>query len=233
MIGRVLIFIALLFVTCNAYAQLFVGLTGDFGNRVHTIPAPPGDLFKKPIALSPGVRFLLESRKHNNWLLQYGAGAGILGYNFKVLPYDTLQGYHYYTHTPFPSYTTFYFSGLIGVGRHFPLDNGRFIELNLGGGLTYYTNYKEEGGVGIPPSLSIFEYEMSRKNGSPKGFMEAGIQTNLTNRILMGLHYRYHINPALTGSYSFDQAQSRGQLSLTQRTLGIFLLARISSIKKE
>ena len=233
MIGRVvLIFIGFSFIPCKADAQIFVGFTGDFGNQVQTIPAPPGDLFKKPIALSPGLLFLVETRTHNNWNLQYVAGAGIVGYNIKILPYDTLQG-HYYTHESFPSYTTFYFSGLIGVGKHFPLDNGKFIELNLGGGLTYYTNYMEEGGLSKSPSVSLFEYEMSRKNSSPKGFLEGGILTDLTKRIRMGLRYRYHIHSALTGSYNFDQAQSKGQLSLTQRTLGILFLVRISSIRKE
>src|SRR5260221_1367279 len=233
MIGRVLISIGLLLIPCNGDAQLFVGLTGDFGSRVHTTPNPPGDLFKKPIAPSPGVIVLVETRVHNNWYLQYGTGAGILGYNIQILPYDTLQGYHYYTHSPFPSYTTFYFSGLLGVGKRFRLKNGRFVGLNFGGGLTYYTNSKEEGGLGKSRSVSLFEYEMSRKNGSPKGFLEGSIQTNLTNRIRMGLRYRYHINPALTGSYNFDQARSSGQLSLTHRTLGILFLVRISSVRKE
>jgi len=233
MIGTLLIFIGSLLIPCIADAQLFVGLTGDFGNRVHTTPDPPGDLFRKPITPSPGFIVLVETRVHNNWYLQYGAGTGILGYNIKILPYDTLPGYHNNTHESFPSYTTFYFNGVIGVGKRFPLKNGRFLELNFGGGLTYYTNYKEEGGLGKSRSVSLFEYEMSRKNGSPKGFLEGSIQTNLTNRIRMGLHYRYHINPALTGSYNFDQARSSGQLSLTHRTLGILFLVRISSVRKE
>jgi hypothetical protein len=225
MLLRVFPFLTLLLIIGNADAQTYIGITGDFGNQVS--PKPSSDLMKSPRTPSVSVKFLIQKQIQDHWQFQYGAAAGVLGYNFKILLYDTLPGTNNNSsYVSFPSFTTFYLSGNFGIGRHFRF-NRRYMFVNLGGGLTFYTGLDEVGKAGSSPSVILFEYEMSRKDNKPKAFMEVSVQTNISSRILMGLRYLHHFNPALEGSYKFNHARSSGQLTLTQRALSILFLIKL------
>lgn len=222
---RLIAFLSLLLTISNANAQVYIGITGDLGNQVN--PDPSSDLIKSPLTPSFSIKLLSEKEMQNNWWFYYGGVFGVLGYSFKALLYDTLPNTVNSSYISFPSFNTFYFSGNFGIGKYFQL-NRRFWAVNLGGGLTFYTGLEEMGKAGSSPNVILFEYEMSRIDNKPKVFVEASIQTSITNRILIGFRYLHHFNPALEGSYNFSHAKSNGQLTLTQRALSILFLVRVS-----
>jgi hypothetical protein len=224
MLLRVIAFLTLLLIIGNADAQTYIGITGDFGNRVS--PEPSSDLMQCPWTPSFSGKFLTQRQIQDHWQFQYGAFVGVLGYSFKALLYDTLPNTNNTSYVSFPSFTTFYFSGNLGIGRQFQL-NRRYVSINLGGGLTFYTGLDEAGKAGSSPSVILFEYEMSRKDNKPKAFMEVSVQTSISSRILVGLRYLHHFNPALEGSYKFNHAKSSGALTLTQRALSVLFLIRV------
>jgi len=228
MIFRILFLLIFGLITERAGAQLYAGFTADFGNRISNSPTVPEGLIKRPIMPSASLTLLRDSHIKNQWLLQYGVSVGILGYSLKALPYDSLASNQFGIHEPFPSYGTVYLSSNLVIGRHFQIDR-RYVAVFLGGGLTLYRNWTEEGKLGSSPDVILFEYEMGRTNNTPKGFTEIDIQTNVSDRIVVGFRYRHHFNSALQGNYYFTQAKSSGQLSLAQRALSIVFLVRITS----
>lgn len=225
---RILFLMVAIFITYRADAQFYVGIAGNLGNRITNSPTNPDGLLKRPMAPSASLIVLKQNRITNEWCWAYGISFGSLVCYVKALSYDSVSGIQASPPMSFPSYGTFYLSGNVKVGRHFQLDH-RKVTVFLGGGLTVYRNWPEEGKFGKSPDVILFEYDMNRKDNKPKGFAEATIQTNITDRFVIGVRYLHHFNAALQGNYKFNQAKSSGQLSVSQRSIGIVFLVRVSS----
>jgi len=87
-----IIFCAFLFIgIIIANAQTYIGITADFGNQINYHPNTGETYFKRPISISGSINFLRQETIRNEWSLRYGIGAGLLGYNVKVLLKDTLN----------------------------------------------------------------------------------------------------------------------------------------------
>jgi hypothetical protein len=231
--AKLAISLTLCFVACNATAQWYVGITGDLGSRVRSTPAPPYGLLKNPATISTSIMLLKTIHVQSSWRLQFGVAAGTMGYIVKSAPYDTVpRAYANTRYHPIRNYNTFYFNGLAAFGKHLQLNSVRYLEVFLGGGITYYIGPNNQGGVKKYPSQEyLFEYEMHRKNEKVKGFVDVFVQTNLTRRLVLGLRYRHHFTPALEGTYNYPHAKASGQLSVTQRAVSVVFLARISGGK--
>jgi hypothetical protein len=229
---RQVIPLILLTITSNVGAQMYIGITCDLGNRVKIYPNPDA-LLKRPMTLSGSLIFYKREEIRNDWHLQYGAALGVLGYKIKAREIDTLSNDPDF-YDPYSSYYTLYISGHFAFGKQFIIRT-KNISVFLGGGITHYFDFLDiqansSSSVWDGNSFEkVFEYEMSLANEKLKGFAEVSIQTKLNRRILMGLQYRYHFKPAVSGTYNFYHTEipSNGTLSVTQRAISILFLIRI------
>lgn len=232
---RVIIILLFFWITCNAYAQFYVGFTGDLGNRVNVSPNP-NEWIKCPVTFSGSVTFYKKEDIVNDWCLQYGVAVGVMGYRIKASEADTLANDpHFYD--IYSSYSTLYTTGHFSVGKQFTFHQQN-VAVFLGGGATYYFDFTEiqsgsSSGVWTGSSFeTVFDYEMHLNQNKVKAFAEISLQTQLSARIHVGLQYRHHFKPAATGSYNFYHTRepASGSLSLTQRAISLLFLIRLGKI---
>ena len=93
-----------LFIWFGTNAQTYLGLSANFGNRMRYAPVSEG--LKRPFGISGSFVLNIHQELKNGWGIQYGAGAGILGYNLKIISIDTL--YSERDISAFLEYATFY-----------------------------------------------------------------------------------------------------------------------------
>lgn len=221
---------AVYLITANAFGQMYIGITGDYGNQVNINPNAEANL-KSKRSLSTSITFIKQNELRKNWLLQYGTAVGVLGYQINAQSNDTLST-RYHSSTAFPDYNTLYLNAHIAFGRQFNVKD-KVLSLLVGGGATRYLSIYESGASGgIRSSRSletVFEYNMYGATDNLKGFMEIQLQAKLNRWLLLGLRYRHHFEPVLKGDYNFYHMKNRpsGTLSLTQRALSILFLVRI------
>ncbi len=227
--ARLGILMALSFIACNADAQFYVGITGDIGNRVKSSPSPPSAFFKHPAAISGSVMLIGNIPLQHSWQLQFGGAAGVMGYIVKAAPYDSIpKPLINHSYATFRNYNTFYFDGWASFGRKFKVYKTRYAQVSVGGGLTYYNNTYNAGWIQKPFTWeNLFKYEMDGEDWICRGFVDLSCQTNLNRWLVLGLRYRHHFSRVVEGNYSYQQANSSGQLSVTQRAFGVFLMAKI------
>lgn len=235
MLTRAIIIFLFSLMTCNADAQLYVGITGDLGNRVkveHNINA----WIHHPTTFSGSITFYKKEHILNDWCLQYGVAVGVMGYRIKASEADTFANDpHFYD--IYSSYSTLYTSGHFSVGKQFTLHQHK-VAVFLGGGATYYFDFIEiqsgsSSGVWTGSSFeTVFDYKMHLTPNKVKAFVEISLQTQLNARISVGMQYRYHFKPAATGTYNFyhTRESASGSLSLTQRALSLLFLIRLGKI---
>lgn len=225
--------ISFLLISGDIFAQMYIGITGDFGNQVSMYPNLSANLLKSPITPSGSLTLINKEEIRNEWYLQYSGGIGTLGFGIKVLDQlDTISvsnGEHSYSADR--NYNTIYVNTSLLFGKQFAF-NKRYVAIFVGGGITYYWDSELRSRYFICNATTcdlVFEYEMSRKDNKVKGFMEISVQRNLNSWMLIGLHYRHHFSPALKGTYNFYHMNDspNGAFSLTQRALSILFLINI------
>lgn len=76
--------VPMLLISCslNSIAQVFVGITADFGNAVKYSPHDE-ELLKRSITPSGSVAVIIQELIKENWYLQYGGSIGTLGYKIR------------------------------------------------------------------------------------------------------------------------------------------------------
>ena len=212
-------------------AQTYIGISADFGNRAKYNPKVSE--LRSPAAPSGSLVLLKLEEIRSGWYVQYGAGVGSLGFRIDASEADTLHSDPEFYDRYF-NYTLVYLNGHLAFGKDFTVITKK-ISVFLGGGATYYSDMFENNirdGVSVRYGNSfekVFEYEMVLTDNGVKGFTEFSIQTSLNPRMLIGVMYRYHFNPALKGTYNFYHMKDppSGLLSLTQRAFSILFLVRI------
>ncbi|MTI20230.1 hypothetical protein E1176_04285 [Fulvivirga sp. RKSG066] len=218
--------ILLIFLLCSnlySYGQIYLGFTGDIGNRVEYSPrAEP--FLKRPAAPSGSLSFFVQENINDTWSLQYGGSAGTLGYWLKLQEFDTLSTRRdpdFYS--SYPNYNTIYTSAHLVFGRSISFKSSfPDLAIYLGGGFTYYFR-SEVGSSAMVGSERIFDYEISRLDEAVKGFMEISTQIHPVHWIMLGLRYRHHFQPALKGTYNLYHVENppSGEVLVTQRTLSL------------
>ena len=181
MFVRFLFGIALCITACSVEAQMYLGVTGDFGNKVAFNPQPSDEIITSPAAPSFSFTLLKQERIRNDWCLQYGFATGILGYIVKtkdgVDTVSTVSGPVSYTIDW--NYFTPYASVHLTLGKSVLIGKKK-ITFFLGGGATLYANSASStrGSVVVPGgSADLYYYSLESKQKNFKGFVETSIQT--------------------------------------------------------
>ena len=228
--------VPMLLISCslNSIAQVFVGITADFGNAVKYSPHDE-ELLKRSITPSGSVAVIIQELIKENWHLQYGGSIGTLGYKIGILAeFDTLSvGNDPNFYSSYPNYNTIYAGGNLAFGKQIVLNKYLpNLYLFLGGGFTYYYESFTSGRSSrceVDPCEVVFEYNMQTTSTQIKGFVESSAQAHLRDWLLLGLRYRHSFEPALKGSYNLYHVENppNGSVSLVQRALSIMVLLRI------
>jgi hypothetical protein len=143
------------------------------------------------------------------------------------------------TYDPYYNYVAMFVNSNVDVGKKFVI--GHFpIYVFIGGGATrYFQNevlssattgnemYTTTGSGNT--SEKVFDYNLNLTKNKIKAFGELSIQTEIFRRIMIGIRYQYHFNPALTGTYNFYHSKnaSNGTLSVPQRGISLVVMARL------
>jgi hypothetical protein len=235
---RVILLCYFLLMQGNIFAQLYLGVTNDFGNRVSMQP-DPGVLLKSPNTPSASLKLVIKEKIGGNWYLQYGAAIGSLGYRLKIL--DQLDSASlrsgersYFTQADF---NTIYLNASLLVGKQISIKK-KHVGLYLGGGITHYWEYSLQYTARACDANTCdltFKYDLRNADRSGKGFIEFSAQTDINKWLILGLRYKYHFNPALTGRYHFYHLSnpSSGTLSITQKELSLLFLVRIPTRSRD
>ena len=221
-----------LFFMSYARAQVFIGISGDFGNRASYSPFPSA--LRNPVSPSGSLNFLVQENIHDALYLQYGAGVGVLGYTIYAAEVDTFLNSPDFWGDHYPNYETTYVNGHLAIGWRFPIGKKHFI-LFAGGGVTRYLNTfytsLSQGSTVVGPNLNepVFELKYAPSDEKIKGFAEVSLQTMLIRRLLVGLQYRHHYAPAARATYQFYHTPTplAGNVTVTQRALSILFLVRL------
>ncbi|MEO7990503.1 MAG: hypothetical protein ABI663_13240 [Chryseolinea sp.] len=234
MLVRLSFVVAFCLTTSITTAQVYVGVTGDFGNQVSLSPQPSKSLIKSPITPSFSIALWKQEQIRNDWYMQYGLAVGLLGYRMKIRDNtDTLYlPTNDVTYSTFWDYITPYLSGQLVFGRSV-LIGERNVFFFLGGGATIYGNSESSvsSSVSTPSGgwADDYDYVLYGKEKNLKAFIETSIQTKINNRITMALLYQYHFKSALTGTYNFYNMKDppSGTLSIAQRAISIVFMVRL------
>lgn len=179
-------------IACNAYAQMYVGITGDFGNRVIASPKPNNKLLKSPVAASASFVFLNQNQLRKDWILQYGADLGVLGYIVKYqTDFDTLHTYtdgrvyfsefHYYI---------FHINARLAAGKQVSIA-GRKVRILIGAGATYQwhgflqasSTFSVCEDASCSTEIKVFQYDLWRKDNALQFFTDASLQTSIAKTV--------------------------------------------------
>lgn len=235
MVKHVTVILLLLLITCNVVAQLYIGITGDLGNRINAIPNS-NTWIHRPVTFSGSVTVNKNEEIVNGWCLRYGVSLGVMGYRIKASEADTFASDpHFYD--IYSSYSILYTTGHFSIGKQFQLHRQKFF-IFFGGGATHYFDFSNiqsgsNSGVWTGNSFeTVFDYEMQLTSNTAKLFAEISGQIPLGNRINLGLQYRHHFKPATTGFYNFYHTRkpASGSLSVTQRAFSVVFLIRLGRI---
>lgn len=126
-IGIVLL---LVFNSSISFAQTFIGGSVNVGNQVVAEPFSEG--IKRPFMLSGNVAIANVNRIYRNTYINYGAGLGLLAYNFSVKLQDTLsEGTRYSTR----EVSTLYLRTNLSIWQKVNIDSKPHF-IGIGGGVT-------------------------------------------------------------------------------------------------
>jgi len=153
-----------------AGAQTYVGVSLNVGNR-QQYRSSTG--FESALAPSGSISISKNHNVREDWVFRYGAAAGVVGYNLKVVMIDTLGPNG--DVSPFPEYSTFFASAEFLLGRQLSIrDHNLFI--GAGVGVTTYlsatpaTHYSMEAILPNNTLVSLFDARMTSP-ASPYSFL--------------------------------------------------------------
>ncbi len=215
----------------NSKGQTYIGTSVNIGNQLSFTPESEG--IKKPFAISGNLFIRKKEKLNNEWVIQYSAGLGILGYSLKIQTIDTLMTSEV---SRILDYSTFYGQLDFLLGKEFLVKKKKVL-VGAGFGATYYMCSSSVGyGVGVIKDdvfTRVFSAEIDCSPNSFSGFAKITTQLELNSVIIVGLAYTYHFSPALTGSYEFyhTNTPSSGAISLYQREINFIFLVRISKME--
>ena len=220
-----------LFSSFNALSQKYLGLSANFGNQFNFNPTSEG--LKRPISASGNLFFLSQERIKNNWVVQSSARLGVLGYQLKILPYDTLNNHN----DPFSffTYLTFYGGIEVLLGKEIPINNKTLTISGGAGGTYYYCPFPRES-LGVSKRLNdgssadIFDAIIESNSKSLIGFTKLSALFELNSSLVIGLGYSYHFSPIMTGKYQFyhTKTPSSGDIRLNQNELSAVIMYKFS-----
>lgn len=223
-----LLTLAFLLLLCgHLHAQLYVGMTGDFGNKMSI--GTDGSVQGR-VSGSLGMSVFLDMQLAKNLYLKTGLSSGFI--NSKVVV-PTLENFSVVPVTGF-----YHISANLDVGHRFPLANEKFIDAYLGGGFSFIGGEDAGGRLG-PSSTSdyVFTSLVSTTNNNPNGFVELLVQGKINRIMLIGLRYQHHFKEAVSGVYTLvDNSQQNpstaGTLSLTPGALSLLVSFRIANLRR-
>lgn len=216
----------LLFHHLNTKGQAYIGLSLNVGNRPQ-YTSPEG--FKSALAPSASLSIGRTGRLDENWMLRYGAVAGIVGYKLNVVMIDTLGPNG--DVSPFPDYSTFFASAEFLLGRQLTVFRRQLL-IGAGVGVTAYlsssptSEYRVEVILPNNSLVSLFDARMSSPESRYALLWKAGAYYDINTTFYVGVEYVRHSVPAVEGSYIFHYTQTphAGTIRIYQRELrcGIF-----------
>lgn len=222
---------ALILFSGNVKAQIYVGITGDLGNRVHY--SPETSFFKRPLAPSASLILVVKEHFRNDFFLEYDFALSALGYIVKPAEVDTITvnpGMYF----PDRNYNNLYVNVSLSFGKHFYIGQ-RKVSLTLGGGLAYFLDTFGDGVISTwytwdgSSFQKVFEYETHIDQPKLKGFAQISTHIDLSKSLVLGLRFIYQFNPAITGTYSFFQMSDppNGNLKVAQRSINVVFLYKL------
>ncbi|MCB0504259.1 MAG: hypothetical protein KDC58_02040 [Cyclobacteriaceae bacterium] len=218
----------------TANAQKYLGLSANFGNRLSFSPTSEG--LKRPVAVSGNLFFLSQENFGNNWVAQTSVRLGVLGYQLRIVPYDTLSNIN--DAVSFFDYSTLYGGVDVQVGKQIPIKE-KVLTIAGGVGGTYYYSAFGSSSIGVSAvlnngsSVDLFKAEIDGEYKGLVGFATLSTTLQLTQSLVLGLGYSYHFNPIPIGNYEFyhTQTPSSGDISLNQNELSATIMFKVSKDK--
>ncbi len=228
----------LLSVTClPVLGQTYFGISATLGNRLSF--SPPSIGLRRPLSLSGNITVRVQEKTRNNWIAQYGADFGVLGYNLKTVYIDTIR-----TDTMPPDfeleYSTVYGNLHLLVGKVFIIGEQELLA-GVGGGITRYYSFFEtvnnSSSFKFPDSPTEYKLFSSSMNGpvnKTSAYMKVAVQLRLSKFISIGLEYSNHFKPVINGIYEFyhTKTPTTGKIALYQKEFSVVFLVNISKTPK-
>lgn len=215
------------------FSQTYLGISANVGNRLRYNPPSTG--LRRAVALSGNLTIRVQEKTRNNWVAQYGADIGVLGYNLKIAFIDTLHT-GYWPPDYKLDYSTLYGNFHLLIGKEFMIQE-KGLMVGAGGGITrYYSLFGASTfSIHYAPSDSqgvyeLFSSTMSDPLTQTSAYIKIAAQLRLNKYISLGLEYSSHIKKVLDGTYQFyhTRTPSAGDISLYQRELQIIFLVNVS-----
>jgi len=209
-------------------AQIFMGVSANYGNLVWESPA--SSYVQQLPAVSGNL--MLEFREHigSGFSIHVGANAGVLGFNLRIKTNDTLSGGDVF---PFLEYGTVYGSLKAEFSKQVMVYE-RPLQIGIGSGITRYntfflTTHYEIAMIDNNTEYLIFDGRVELRNPT-SAFVRFFFQKNLTDRFTFELAYTHHFRAALAGQYEFNHHPKfeSGSLLVYQRELSLAVLVRLS-----
>lgn len=215
----------------TANAQKYLGLSANFGNQLSFSPTSEG--LKRPVAVSGNLFFLSQENFGNNWVAQTSVRLGVLGYQLKIVPYDTLSNIN--DAVSFFDYSTLYGGVDVQVGKQIPIKH-KILTIACGVGGTYYYSAFGSSSISVSAVLnngSSIDLFNSRIDGEYKGlvgFARLSSSLQLNPLLVLVLSYSYHFSPIPIGNYEFyhTPTPSYGDISVRQDELSVTIMFKVS-----
>jgi hypothetical protein len=196
--------------------------------------AQPGSQgIKSPVMLSGNVVIANVNRVYRNTYINYGAGLGLLAYNFSVKLLDTLSGGN---RSSFREISTIYLRTNLSIWQKVSI-NSKPHFIGIGGGVTVQYTFYDRTGFTFEAAHDNQNYTVLEaalyKTTKPLWFLRASIFKPVGSDLMFGFEYTHHFSPVLTGWYEFSHTSSPsfGSLSVYQREVSLTALVRISKKK--
>jgi hypothetical protein len=223
--------VMVLIVSRQAYAQTYVGLSANVGNKLTFSPDSEG--LRRPVSISGSVLINVNKSLKRGWALQYGGGIGVLGFIIKTVAIDTIAPDAGITR--FYEYSHFYVNAKGLIGKEIVIGK-KLLLIGAGGGATCYLNLPSfySFGLGVVDEnqtvWEVFEAQLQTPLNRVVPFATIDLQLRLNSLIVLALGYSHHFKPVFSGSYEFYQTEnpSAGSMTLYQRELTLKCLVNIS-----
>lgn len=207
----------------RTHAQLYLGVVGDFGNKVHI---HENDRIQNPISGSLGVNIFLDTKIKNNFYMKYGLSSGFVNAKVVIPEFGAFESIYIAD--------LFHISGNLAFGKRFTLGEHGFIDFFAGGGVSFFGGEDYGGKIG-PTTTSdiVFQYETYRTDSRPRGFGELLVQTKVNRVMLVGLRYQQHFKEVLGGTYILyggNQPTMAGILSMLPACVSLQVAFKVASV---
>ncbi len=196
------------FAPLHSDGQTYIGLSLNVGNRPEYTSS---EGFESALTPSASLSISRTGRLDENWMLRYGAVAGIVGYKLNVVMIDTLGPNG--DVSPFPDYSTFFASAEFLLGRQLTVFRRQLL-IGAGVGVTTYlsssptSEYRVEVILPNNSLVSLFDARMSSPASNYSLFWKAAAYYDINTTFYVGVEYVRHSAPAIEGSYIFRHTQT-------------------------